>query len=460
MHNKSLKKTHSTDQKKAHVQSPYPQLWAIFCVVFVAYFSLMFAGFTYAQTLISDPNNIAKINELQSKIDERNNMIKELEKEIATYQNQVNVTSQKAKTLQNAIATINASINKLNAENKKTQANIAQTEDTLEQIAVDIGSKEQRINEHKKALSSLIAFAARSGDQSMVEVLLSDRSLAGALEAIDDSRRVQGSIQDTLDEMYAIKKDLELSKGQKENQKKSLLSYHEQLRDKQQLEEDARNEQKSILTETKNKESEYTRLLKEKKALKDAFEKELRSFEAELKIAIDPQSIPKAGTAVLAWPADNVVVTQLFGDTEFSRQNTLVYNGNGHNGIDLGMPVGTTLKSAAAGRVVGTGDTDTVCRGASYGKWILIEHQNGLSTLYAHMSLVKVVAGQTVAQGETIGYSGNTGYSTGPHLHFTVYATQGVKVQSKQSVACGGVYTMPIADLKAYLNPILYLPPR
>jgi murein DD-endopeptidase MepM/ murein hydrolase activator NlpD len=73
------------------------------------------------------------------------------------------------------------------------------------------------------------------------------------------------------------------------------------------------------------------------------------------------------------------------------------------------------------------------------------------------MSLVKVTEGQTVFVGDTIGYSGNTGYSTGPHLHLTVYASTGVQVTSLKSSVCKGTYRIPIANPNAYLDPMLYL---
>jgi murein DD-endopeptidase MepM/ murein hydrolase activator NlpD len=128
--------------------------------------------------------------------------------------------------------------------------------------------------------------------------------------------------------------------------------------------------------------------------------------------------------------------------------------------VDFGIPTGTAVLSSASGIVKGTGDTDAVCPGASYGKWVLIEHPFGLSTLYAHLSVIQVNEGTDVSAGSVIGYSGDTGYSTGPHLHYTVYATQGVKITERKSRVCKGSYRMPLADLRAYLNPLSYLPEK
>lgn len=168
--------------------------------------------------------------------------------------------------------------------------------------------------------------------------------------------------------------------------------------------------------------------------------------------------MPPAGKGVLAWPLPTIRITQYFGNTEFAKSGA--YSGKGHNGVDFGASIGTEVKAALSGTVIGTGNTDQFKGCYSYGKWVLIRHENGLTTLYAHLSLIKVAKGQSVSTRETIGYSGNTGYSTGPHLHLTVYASQGVEIvrlgDIKKITNCGNAY-IPVAPLNAYLNPLDYL---
>lgn len=96
-------------------------------------------------------------------------------------------------------------------------------------------------------------------------------------------------------------------------------------------------------------------------------------------------------------------------------------HGGGHKGVDIAGPAGTSIVAAASGTVV----TSKALRNAngtyrSYGEYIIIDHGNGLQTLYAHLSTRSVSVGQYVSQGQVIGTRGSTGNSTGPHLHFEI----------------------------------------
>ena len=86
-----------------------------------------------------------------------------------------------------------------------------------------------------------------------------------------------------------------------------------------------------------------------------------------------------------------------------------------HTGTDMACPTGTPILAAMSGKVTTTGMTRV------YGNYVIIDHGNGYQTLYAHMSKIIATKGQWVSQGTRIGLVGSTGYSTGPHLHFTVY---------------------------------------
>jgi murein DD-endopeptidase MepM/ murein hydrolase activator NlpD len=88
--------------------------------------------------------------------------------------------------------------------------------------------------------------------------------------------------------------------------------------------------------------------------------------------------------------------------------------GRMHEGIDIAVPVGTPVVAAAAGTVIAAGWL------GGYGNLVVIDHGNGLATAYGHNSSLAVGVGQTVAQGQLISYSGSTGHSTGPHVHFEV----------------------------------------
>jgi len=408
--------------------------------------------FVYRTTAYS-----ATIEEIKAKMVQATESKKQLEAEIAALDSQLKTIGQQTTSLKNTIASLDATINKNALSLKLTQNNISSTELEIQGLSLDIGKSTTIIDNNSDAIAELLVETSRLGDSSVIENLLTYNDLSEFWDQTETIYKVRNRLTQKVSETKDTKKNLENSKTQAEQKKEELLALKSKLVDQKAVLEVTKKEKNKLLADTKNTEANYKKQLAAKKALSEAFDKELLKFESELKMIVDSSSYPLYSKGILNWPLDSIRITQVFGDTEFSR-TTNAYNGNGHNGVDFAASIGTPVKAVLDGTVVGSGDTDAVCYGASFGKWVLIQHNNGLSTLYAHLSLIKVRAGDRVFSGSVLGYSGNTGYSTGPHLHFTVYATQGVKIMSRKSTVCKGTYTMPVADLKAYLNPLLYLP--
>jgi len=399
------------------------------------------------------------ITELRTKIDDRNIQIKDLEREIQKYQNELDSIGKQKDTLQNAIKLLEISQKKLATDIKITQNKISATDLKIKQLAIEITDKKTGIQRGVNALSESIRRINEYDSNSLIEIVLEYNKMSDFWTIVEELERFQSSTKENMEQLRLLKEEYTNKKSDEEQKRRELANLNVQLSDQKKIVDYNKTEQANLLNQTKNKESNYINMLSEKQRLKDQFEKELLDLESELRITIDPNSIPKSAAGVLAWPLDNIFITQYFGDTSFSR-TTNAYNGNGHNGIDFRASVGTRVKASLGGIVTGTGNTDLQKGCYSYGKWVLIKHENGLSTLYAHLSLIKVNTGETVNTGDTIGYSGNTGYSTGPHLHLTVYATQGVKIvrlgDIKKTTNCSNI-KMPVAPLNAYLNPLNYL---
>lgn len=414
--------------------------------------AVLFAGSVIADTA----------DELRSKINDQSAKIDALNREIATYQAQLESLGTKKQTLQNTLAVIDITRKQLTAQINLTKSKIADTEQQIRVLQLGITNKENLIAQDRGSLAYTLYELHASESASFAESLLSGRSLSELWNDSDQLENFHDAIQAHIVKLDEIKQSLTDNKTVIEGKRKELLVEQRALAQQEQSLIIATNEQKALLARTKSQESSYQKILTDKRTAKANFEKALEDLETKLKYVLDTSLIPAAGKGVLSWPIDKVGVTQYFGNTAFAKSGA--YNGKGHNGIDLRATIGTPIKAALSGTITGTGNSDAVAGCYSYGKWVLIKHPNGLSTLYAHLSQISVSEGTQIYTGDVIGYSGATGYATGPHLHFGVYASDGVKVvrlkdATRKSTACGNA-VIPIAPVGAYLNPIDYLPAK
>lgn len=417
------------------------------------------------------------VSKIKDQIEEINQQRKELEAEIAEYQRQLNVLSGEKQTLQGAIQTLDISRNQTASQIKNIQKKIAAANLKLSQLSVEIGSKEESIALDQAAIAASLRAIDTADDASLFEHLLDTNDFSDVWVTLDNL----ASLSENLSAHATL---LAEAKTALANQHKSVASTKNELsfastdllNQKKALDIN-RQEKQLLLSATQSKEAEYQAIIAEKRRQQAEFESELSKLEDSLNIRVDSSAIASAGSGVLKWPfSDSFMsgcaskksalgnlycITQYFGNTSFSTANPQIYNGSGHNAVDFGAPSGTPVEAALSGTVTDTGNTDAVPGCYSFGKWALIQHANGLSTLYAHLSSIQVSAGKSVSTGDVIGYSGMTGYATGPHLHFAVYASQGVSVMTladyRGATSPCASAKMPVAPKDAYLNPMSYL---
>jgi len=413
-------------------------------VLFVA--SSMLVG----ALLNPSPTGAQSIDQIRSQITEHNKQIQNLEAEIAAYQRQLNSLGSQKQTIQTSISSLDTQRAKLNAQIRATQAKIEAQNLILVDLASQITDSEDTISLEQEALAETIRKMSIASDTTLVEQLFSSESLSSAWAAADQMAAFNVAIRDHSISLAAIKEELEGQEVQVSESKRMLSSLTSDLTGQRGSLDATKAAKTELLNQTKAQESTYQALIAQKRAEQASFQSALFSLSSMLTQA-DTTTVPPAGKGTLRWPLDTIRITQEFGRTADSGR---LYASGTHDGMDFAAAVGTPVKAALGGTVQEI--NHGAVQNCQYGKWVIIKHNNGLSTLYAHLSSIAVSKGSTVTSGQTIGSAGMTGYATGPHLHFTVYNSSSLSFK-QYTCKSGPTVTIPIAPPNGYLNPMSYL---
>ncbi|MDA1334624.1 MAG: peptidoglycan DD-metalloendopeptidase family protein [bacterium] len=389
---------------------------------------------------------------LRNQIESKESEINQLEKEIEVYKNQLDEQADVSGTLKGEITRVETQIRKLNTDITLTNRRIERAELRIDELLSEIKSREDSIESERKTLRELMRAVHERSEQSLVEVLISKDTISEFFDEKETSDRLQASLGQSLALLKEEKDSLTDEHVSKEIEETELVSFKKDLSGRKSTQQSINNSKNRLLKDSRNEEDRYQQLLKDREEKRILVQNELAGIEERLRTLIDPTTIPekRSGVFGLPVPGESLIYTQKFGLTEFARSTgSGVYGGKGHNGVDIKASIGTRVLAGDSGVIKDIGNTDTICPGGSYGRFILVEHPNNLTTLYAHLSSILVNRGDSVNRGQIIGYSGNSGFSTGPHLHFTVYASNTYRLH--QTKNCG------LIPAGGYLNPEDYL---
>lgn len=400
-------------------------------------------------------------SDLQAELDAKKAAKAALEAELEQDRAKLNDISAQKNTLDKAVKELDATTKKLGTEVKLTENKIGQTSTTINYLENNISDRQRKIETFKNTIGAGLR-AVHEGDQRpFILQVLDSEGFTAALAEADNRLTLNKNLRSAIIDLDEERKSLETDREEHEKKKEELVNYKDEVSSQKTAVDKTKNEKSSLLNQTKAEESEYQKIINEKLKLQAQFEAELADIESKLQFNLDPNSYPKAKHGILAWPTENVLITQGFGLTESSynlyQYRTGPWKGK-HAGVDFRANSDKVL-AMGDGVVVGTGNTDLVCPHASMGIWILVQYDNGLDSTFMHLSQVLVKTGQRVKTGDVIAYSGNTGYSTAPHLHVGVMPAGVVSIQTWPSAGCPGKnYTTPLVANSFYLNPLDYLP--
>jgi murein DD-endopeptidase MepM/ murein hydrolase activator NlpD len=352
------------------------------------------------------------------------------------------------KTLQKDLNNIQSQIKQLNLSIKSSEITIEKLGLEIESLAYDIQDAEEKIENKKEAIAEILQKLQQNENEPPLMVFLKNKTLAESVFEIQNLANLNDSLAQEIDNLRGLKEALSNDLTETADKKQSREAENIYLKNKKSITEEVKRGKQTLLEQTKNRETLYQKIISDLGKKQAEIAAEIEKIEEELRLKIDPSALPSKRPGVLAIPISGAPrLTQGYGATKFALRGG--YPGKFHNGIDYGAAIGTPVLAAEKGRVIAVDNQDKYCYRGAYGKYVVIQHENNLTTLYAHLSLQTVSVGDYVRTGQIIGYVGKTGYATGPHLHFTVYATQTFYIKGSKS--CG---SMPYGGS---LNPLDYL---
>ena len=397
----------------------------------------------------------ASREDLQSKIQQKTQELQNINAQLQETQKNLSQTQDQRQTLQKQLNIYKNTINQLSLNIKEDSVSIEKLSFEIDSLNYDLKDIQSSTEDKEAAVGKLLLSIQKNDNENsnLLEIFLKSKTLADGILETQSLFNLHNQMKIEIDSLRALSAQYQNTLKEKNIKVSGVQVHQTNLSSRKTIITNQKEEQQIILTQTKSQEAVYQKQLSDLKKLQDQIDAEIEMMGMQLREDIDPSLLPATDTSVFLNPVPKGILSQGYARTDFALKT---YKSQWHNGIDIAAPVGTEVYAPADGTVINVGNQDRFCPRAAYGKFMVIKHNNGLTTLYGHLSLYIVSIGQKVTRGQLIGYVGKTGWATGPHVHFTVFASQtltparaGYPEGTKPST-CG---PMPVGG---DINPLLY----
>jgi len=356
------------------------------------------------------------IKEKQKQISEAQEEQKKIQSGLTDIKKMKQELEKSKSNLEDYIVQLDGNLDEVNAKIDELNEIIDETQEALQEATDDLNEAIRIEEEQYAAMKVRIQFMYEKGDTYLIEAFLNSGSFAELLNRADYYEAVASYDRQKLNEFMEARQYTELCKQEIEEKKATL----EEARAAQEAEQD---NLEALISEKETQINAVTADINNKDQAIKEYEDELQAMatvisQLEAAVAEEKRALLAANGQVISydggmfqWPAPSYTrISSQFGYRVHPTLGTTLY----HNGVDLASPSGSKILAAYDGVVVAADYTSVM------GNYIMINHGDGLYTVYMHASALYVSKGDVVVKGEHIAAVGSTGRSTGPHLHFSV----------------------------------------
>ena len=366
--------------------------------------SIMMATPYWYQAQDEDLTN--QLSNIQQQLTNEANKKSEAEKTIGTVYEQLHA-------IQIELDTATAELKQVQADRIRLDQDITKTEEELK-------AAQERLQSREKVFYKRVRDIYINGRLSYLDVVVGSKDFSDFANRMEMLKRILQADMELINTIKTEREEIASKKAKLEADRAKVLELEKVAQEKQTIINQKKAERQAVLERAMNDRDTADRAYNELMASSASITAMLQQRAAERAAAAAAASQGGGGggattttwvqgTGQLAAPV-NAPITSDFG----WRIHPIYGTSRLHAGTDFGVDEGTPVHAADGGVVVEAGWI------SGYGYTVIIDHGNGMSTLYAHNSDVAVSPGQTVSKGQVVSYSGNTGGSTGPHLHFEV----------------------------------------
>lgn len=348
--------------------------------------------------LLVSVSTISMADDLNDKLQNLQEQINESRVQQENWQVVINEITEKLKIIQVELNEAAEKLRSIQNEQKAINKQIKQTEEEIRKAEIHLKQRQDILNKRVRSIYM-------HGQLSYLEVITGAKSFSDFANRLELLKRIIHSDFKLIQEIQKQKALIEAKKDELQQKKNKLDALAEEAKKAENQIRAKKEEQQQIMNEAKRQKDAAAAmeadLIAESNNVRRLIQARSGSLQGEGTVV--------QGSGTFIWPC-NGPITSPFGYRTHPIFGTTIY----HAGMDIGVDYGTPIHAADGGTVILAG----WCGG--YGNAVIIDHGNGLQTLYGHNTSVAVSEGQAVSQGEVIAYAGSTGYSTGPHCHFEV----------------------------------------